>query len=334
MARPAVVVAVAFAFVCAGCLGAAEPGAVGAGWNGDPANPYHDRVLSVSYETPAGDDRNYDPLVHQAMVYWSEQGSGAVGYDVGFRRAEAGETADVHVRFVERVGECGAEDGDHTAGCAPVVETPAQVDRPVDVSVRAGLSNESTVRVLKHELGHVLGLSHGEGPGDVMAARADLTTQPRTDATDRALPWRTDDLHVYLDLAAVDEGDRDDVRRQVGAALHYYMDGAGGTVPSNVTFYRTDDREDAHVVVRATDRDDCRDGPGSCGTVTGDDLDGDGNLDHHDRLTVLLVDLDSEAVAWHVGRWLGRGFGHEEGEFPDPLEEDAGYDQRRSNWWD
>ena len=329
----AVVIAVSLAL--SGCVGGAEPVALGQGWDGDPDNHWGEPVLAVSYEAP-DDGRDYGPLLERALRYWSEHGERYAGYDVVLRRAAPGERADVRVRFVETVGDCGAYGGEDAAGCAPVIDGDARVDRPVDVEVRAGLSDESTVRVLKHELGHTLGLTHDDDPA-VMRSRIGITTLPRPNATERAVPWRGDDLVVYTDLEGAPADDRDAVERQVGAALHYYMDGAGGTVPSNVTFYRGDSPEDADVVVTyaGADAEDCRATSGSCGTVTGEDLDGDGALEYHDRLEVVLVDLEPAAVGWHVGRWLGAGFGHdEEGDYPDPLRRSADYDDRRSDWWE
>lgn len=333
MRRPAVVAVVALALVLSGCVGTAEPGAIGAGFE-DPANHWQEPVVTVSYEAPDGDDRDYGPLLDRALGYWTEHSDEYAGYDVGFRRADPGEAADVRVRFVEEVGDCGAAAGEEAAGCAPVISDADQVQRPVDVEVRTGLSDESTIRVLEHELGHTLGLSHGDGPA-LMDAAIDLDTLPRRNASDRSHPWRSDDLVVHMDLEGAVADERHAVERQVGAALHYYMDGADGTVPHGVTFYRSESPEDADVVVRYRSSDDCRDSPGSCGTVAGDDLDGDDAPEYYDRLEVVLVDLEPDAVAWHVGRWLGKGFGQDTADaYPEPLRQRAGYEARRSTWWD
>lgn len=331
--RRSVVAVTVLSLALSGCLGAAAPGAVAGEWDGDPDNHWQQSVLTVSYETPADEDRDYEPLVHRALAYWTEHSEQYAGYDVGFRLAEAGETADVNVRFVDAVGDCGSDAAVEAAGCAPRLTDSRQVDRPVDVAVRTGLSDTSTVRVLKHELGHTLGLSHGDDPA-VMDAHVEVTTVPQANASERASPWTTDDLVVHVDLESVPAGARDDAERQVGAALHYYMDGAEGTVPANTTFYRGDSPENADVTVEFVDRHPCRSSAGSCGRVAGDDPDGDGVVEYHDRLDVTLVDLDPDAVAWHVGRWLGRGFGHvHDGEYPEPLRGNASYGDRRSVWW-
>jgi hypothetical protein len=332
MNRPVAVVVVALAFVLSGCVGAAAPGTAGQNWAGDPDNHWQQDVITVDFEAPDGDPRDYGPLLHRALVYWTEHSAAYAGYDVGFRRADPGEEADVHVRFVDVVEDCGSTAGNHTAGCAPVLTEPHHVDRPVDVAVRRGLSDESTVRVVTHELGHTLGLSHGEPPG-VMDARMELSTLPQRNATERANPWGTGVVSVHVADAPDGVADPEGFQRQVETALDYYADGADGAVPPNVTFVRAADAENATVVVQPVATHSCRSGPGSCGVKTGDDPDGDGTDEYHDRLEVVLVDLDTDAVGWHVGRWLGVGYGLEGEEFPAPLRRSASRGDRRSDWW-
>jgi hypothetical protein len=332
------VVAVAILLLLSGCVGPLDPSGtgVGDGYDGDPDNPWRDDVLSVSYEAPADTDRDYETAVRGALVFWTEHSQRYVSYDVGFRLAEPNETADIHVRFEPAVTDCGnSRDDEHTAGCAPVLTDTRQIDRPVDVRVRTGLSAESTERVLEHELGHTLGLTHDDAPQEVMQARTRLATVPKPNATERPLPWEEPDLVVYIDQGSVPDSAWNATERQVGAALHYYMDGAGGTVPENVTFYRAETPDSADITIRFGESDPCRTGGGSCGRTAGQDVDDDGTLERYTSLEIVLVDVDTDAVAWHVGRWLGTGFGHTEpGEFPDPLRPSASYEERRSNWWD
>lgn len=333
MDRRGLVVAVVVLLSLSGCLGTIDASAIT--WQGDPDNHWHEEVLTVSFDAPAGNDRDFRPLVREALVYWTEHSQQYAGYPVGFHLSSNGEQADIHVEFVEAVRTCGAHSGGNTAGCAPVLTDHRQVDRPVEVEIETGLSDSSTTLVLKHEIGHTLGLDHEDEPAQIMQAKSKLVTPPQTNATDRALPWKTNELGVYIDLDDVSADRREDVERQVGAALHYYMDGAGGTVPSNVTFYRTNSSEDAEVVVRFSASNDCRVGAGSCGTVSGEDPDGDGAQEYYTQLQIVLVDLDTEVVAWHVGRWLGTGFGHDqESEYPDPLKQDTTAEERRSAWWE
>lgn len=330
-------VAVALLLALSGCVGPINPDVLEHtdNWDGDPDNHWRSTVISVSYEPPAGDDRDYRRLVHRAAAYWTENSQRYAGYDVGLRLVDSAENADIHVRFVGSVSDCGAHGSEHTAGCAPVLTDARQVDRPVDVRVRTGLSDASTVQVLKHEFGHTLGLRHGEAPSEVMQAYSALNTVPKPNATDRELPWAGEELLVYADYESLPSAERDEARRQVRAALGYYADGAGGTVPENVTFYATDSPEDADIVIEFDGTATCRSGPGSCGTLSGEDEDGDGALEYYDSLRIVLIDLDAEVIGWHVGRWLGTGFGHtEEREYPEPLRRSASYDERRSAWWE
>lgn len=293
-------------------------------------NPYGEGTLTVAVSNEVNDSRDFAPLVRGALDFWEANDRRYVGYEVDYRVVADAESADVVVRFVESVEECGRED--HVAGCAPLV-TGGPVDRPVTVRVRGGFSDDSTTLVLQHELGHTLGLGHDDEPQSVMSARSVLTTLPQRNASDKSLPWDRSTLSVYVDTAALPSDERPAARRQVDAAFGYFADGAEGTVPESVSFVRAASPDEADVVVRFSDDSPCQPGPGSCGAIAGTDPDGDGALERYTRLEITLTDVDTDAVAWHVGRWLGRGLGLEGEELPDPLRESSTYSERRSEWW-
>ncbi|WP_254536814.1 zinc-dependent metalloprotease family protein [Halomarina litorea] len=293
-------------------------------------NPYEEETLTVAISDEADTGRDFRPLVREALDFWEANDRRYVGYSVEYRLVSDAEDADLLVRFVESVDECGRED--HVAGCAPLV-TAGPVDRPVTVRVRSGFSDDSTVLVLQHELGHTLGLGHDDAPADVMNARSVLTTLPQRNASEKALPWNRSTLSVYVDTATVPPDDLTETRRQVDAALGYFEDGAEGTVPEEVSFVRARSPEEADVVVRFSEESPCQPGPGSCGAIAGLDPDGDGALETYTRLEITLTDLDTDAVAWHVARWLGQGMGLEGEELPEPLRETSTFGERRGEWW-
>jgi hypothetical protein len=294
-------------------------------WTGDQDNPWRETEITVAIEGDTGQA----PQVREALDYWEKNSERYAGYPLQYELAPDAESPDMVVAFVERIDGCGIEND--TAGCAPVLNSPFLVDRPVRVRVRTGFSDESTVRVLKHELGHTLGLNHSDDPREIMASHSILTTPPQPNATERALPWADPELTVHVDYG--DRDDRDTLDRQVREALDYYDRGADGTVPENVSFRRVDDPDAADVEISFVASDDCTRGTGSCGSVQGDDPDGDGALETYTTLTSTLVDIDADAAGWHVAYWLGFGFGFDEDSDYPPRLRDASYEERRSDWW-
>ena len=296
----------------------------------DRANPWDESTLTVAVNDTANESRYVTPLVREALGFWSNNSAEYAGFGVEFEYAPDAEDPDVVVEFVDRIDHCA--NVTEPAGCAPYVTDAGQISRPITVEVAANYSNASTLLILKHELGHTLGLNHSAEPRDVMAPTSQLTTLPMPNATDRTLPWRDPNFTVYVDAA--NASDPAAVREQVGHALDYYADGANGTVPANVSYNVTDNRTKADVVVEYADDLPCREAEsGSCGRVQGIDPDGDGALERYQRLHVTVSDVESDAVGWHVGYWLGYGYGFEnESEWPAPFR-DTSFADRRGEWW-
>ena len=305
----------------------------GTGAGSAATDPYGGETLVVAVEDPANGSRDYAPLVRRALDYWEANASRYAGYDVSYRLEPDATDPDIVVSVVDRIEDCGHEDG-HTAGCAPYVTQPSQFSPPLRVRVIDGLSDESAVRVLMHEFGHTLGLGHDDEPRSIMQARGRLATLPRQDAVNRSFAWENRTLAVYVDIGE-DAGDRSTVERQVNETLAYFDRGAEGTVPEDVSFVRTEDRSAADVVVQVGGDHPCEQDVGSCRRIRGLDPDADGRLETYDRLEAYAVGLDPEAVGWHVGRHLGYGLGlTDDAEYPEPLRSSAGYGERRSDWWE
>jgi hypothetical protein len=292
-------------------------------------NPWGSDPIVVGIENRGSDARNYVPIVERATAYWEEHAERYAGFDANYTVDPDAENPDVIVTFVDDVPACG--DTEDAAGCAPYIHGPAQISRPERVFVRTGLSDDSTALVIEHELGHTLGLGHDDAPQRVMQAKSVLHTTPQPNATDRAFPWADPTFGVYVDTDAVESPER--VREQVRHATSYYERGADGTVPTNLSFTVVDSPDEADVVVQFADESPCGKGSGSCFTTVGPDPDGDGAIETYSKLRIVVVGLEPDAVGWHVGNWIAYGLGREAtADRPVPFRE-AGYRERRSEWW-
>jgi hypothetical protein len=290
------------------------------------ANPWGDEPIVVAVRNEGTRDRDFAALVREATASW-EEGSQYLGFEVEYEVRPDAEDPDLVVAFADGVPDCG--NVSDAAGCAPLLTDPRQVDRPETAWVKTGLSDESTVLVTEHELGHTLGLTHDDPPRDVMQARSVLYTEPQPNATERAFPWADADFTVRVD--AVNASDPAGAQSQVDHALTYYEDDPPG-MPTNLTFERTD--ADAELLIRFGPTTDCRASSGSCIGTYGTDPDGDGAIETYTRVELTLVGLDTEAVGWHVGYWLAHAFGAEaDAEKPPPFRDATGR-ERRSAWWE
>jgi len=291
------------------------------------ANPWGSDPVVVAIRNEGSRDRDFAALVREATAFWEENDGQHLGFEVRYEVRPDATNPDLVLAFADRVPDCG--DVTDAVGCAPLLTDSRQIDRPVTAWVKTGLSDQSTVLVAKHELGHTLGQTHDDPPSAVMRAESVLYTEPQPNATERAFPWDDADFTVRVDDESA--SDPAGVRSQVDHALTYYEDDPPG-MPSNLSFTRTD--ADAEIRVRFGPTDDCRASSGSCIATYGTDPDGDGAIETYTRVEITLVELDTEAVGWHVGYWLAHAFGAEpDGEKPPPFR-DASARERRSAWWE
>lgn len=294
----------------------------------DRPNPWNETTLTVAVDASTTGDREVDYLIRHATAYWSKQSEAFAGYFVTFEVKPNAENPDIVVAFKEDPGECGHVDD--PAGCAPFINSSAVIDRPVRVTIEAGLADESTEHVLKHEFGHLLGIEHGDPPRDVMDADTTLHTVPKPNATQRIFPWPDRQFTVYTDLGSAP--DTAAAEGQVDHALDYFAEGAV-SAPTNLSFERVDSPEQADVVVRYRDAKACNKEIRSCFVTTGTDPDGDGAIEQYRTVTITLYGVDTAAIGWHVGNWLAYVFGAEAKAQRPPPFRDASYEERRSEWW-
>lgn len=294
-------------------------------------NPWNKETIHVAIENPT--DRNYQPIVRQALRYWETDGQKWADWvDLRFSIISDSKTAnaDAIIRFGS-VSTCATGD-EGVVGCAPYPPGGSFEQTPT-AKISTNYTNESTKSVVKHEVGHLLGVEHKQTP-KFMQAESELVGLPQMDAVDRPNPWGQDTLRIYIDDSAVPVPLEETVMTQVDHAISYYNDGGEGATPGGVELVLTERQADADVVIEAVRNSDIENRAYASVQYYGTDPDDDRALEQVENGTIRVaynVAGETGYMGYYTGEYLGLLLTLESDPAPPWEDDDITY---RDEWWE
>jgi hypothetical protein len=290
--------------------------------------PVSDQPVIVAIDNPT--NRTYEPLVQTTINYWQRNDEKYGDYTTNWTLQSNAADADVIIQFQSDIYQCDLENTTKALGCAPLLGEAPDSGTATHVQVKSGYTNNSTLRTLKHEFGHLYGIEHGEQPMPMMAsyATANLTAQPN--ASKRAIPWQSDRIRLYIEIDSFESSHkskqliRSELNIQVNNTLAYF-NGAKGTVPQNVTIERVWARSEADIIVKSNK---IGDESASTSSVFGRSTDSDAALEYYTNATIEIhPDVPEDQIGYHIGYWVDSFVN------PDEVSEPFEKSNRRKDWW-
>lgn len=302
-----------------------------------PDNPWQKEVVTVKIINNVNESRNFEPLVQQALSYWEARNESIYDDPIKYNITDD-YRADIRVKFVENITECGFHYSiDTTLGCAPTVDPDSLVHDQLEVRIAGGYTDNSTVETLKHEIGHTRGYEHDDEPSAVMKPKQNATTWREQHIESRlsqhSYPWLNSTLKVHV---SSDDTLTHSEERQVNRALSYYEEGADGWIENGPNFEIVENENSADIKIGVHDDEyevcgfSTSTDPHSCNDAISK---ASGEYRYYDSYTINVNGIDDDAVGWHIGYWLGFALGAENDSDLPEVFQDADYDDRRSNWW-
>jgi hypothetical protein len=281
----------------------------------------------VGVEHSAGSWRNVTGLVAETLDYWERNDAQYAAYEVGFELRPDASNPDIVVNYVSDISACGTTSRDGGVGFAPVISESTPPDPPESICVRQGFTEASTRHILKHEFGHLLGISHGQPPNDLMAVDYEYTSLPRPTSRVLSADAVNSPVTVYVDRSTI-YARRDYVaQQQLNYTFRYYERNANLVSNGPVDVTLVENRTDADIVFSFPQSPSCtRERVGSCAEI---ETQRDGSHQYRVKITTTHEDT----YGWHAGYWLGIALGVDtHGNLPSPFLNATGED-RHDEWW-
>lgn len=128
-------------------------------------------ITTISVIDRSNGGHDVDAIAKEAADYWNEHAEEYAEVDVTFTFDD--EAPDIELVFLaDRAGLEGCQEhaSREILGCAPLLRPGHRPERPITVEVVSAGQPYGDVRITaKHELGHTLGLGHGDEPAYIMS---------------------------------------------------------------------------------------------------------------------------------------------------------------------
>jgi hypothetical protein len=133
-------------------------------------HPLAGGTTAVRIENLSDTDHDVETNAWEALTFWEANDEEYAGFEVAFELAE--EDPDVVIEYADDPSGCEAVEGysERVMGCAPLLGPGTRPPDPIPIKVVAGARPYGEVRITtQHEIGHVLGLGHGDEPREIMS---------------------------------------------------------------------------------------------------------------------------------------------------------------------
>ena len=164
MRRRTVLAGVAGLAATAGCLSISDT---------EEEHPFAGETVTIRVDQNTDTAHDLRAVTRETLAFWETNSERYAGFAVGFEMVETGE-ADLVVTYADSPQGCSdvAVSSERVLGCAPVLGPDTSVPEPTVARVVAGSRPVGQIlTTTKHELGHVLGLTHADEPREVMSSR-------------------------------------------------------------------------------------------------------------------------------------------------------------------